>query len=94
MASVYLDDIVCSSDDPGALSDAYRCLLDAVERAKFQAHKLVEPSEEIRAFNCDIRFGYAVVTADRVAEFYDGVHSAVSVEAFEHYREKVASRNM
>jgi hypothetical protein len=94
VTSVYLDDIVCSGDDLDVLTEAYRRLLDSAARANFTAHKNVEPSTEIRAFNCDMRFGYAAVTADRLAQFYGRVHSTTSVEGFVSYCEKVASENI
>ncbi len=93
--SVYLDDIVGSSEDEEALKSAY----DAIKAACAAAHltpnpeKLIEPAPKIVAFNCNLMSGTAEVTYERIAKFYAKYPNPSSRESFEAYVTRVASQN-
>jgi hypothetical protein len=91
--SVYLDDIICSGNDSSVLTSIYHSFLEAIERASLRAHKLAQPSPNIRAFNCDIRAGYAAVTAERIEKFHREGRGAAAEIAFERYCENVSGMN-
>jgi hypothetical protein len=93
--SVYLDDIVGSYDDQDILGAAYAEIRDACASSGFipNASKLAPPQQAIKAFNCDITYGSAEVTAERVEKFFAVGRSQTSYEAFQDYRRRVASKN-
>ncbi|MBY0323299.1 MAG: hypothetical protein K2X72_31570 [Reyranella sp.] len=95
--SVYLDDIVGSHNDQALLQEVYDDIRQACVEGEFipNPSKLTPPSSAIVAFNCDLVQGSANVTPERVAEFYaDADRSALSMQSFEEYRERVAAANV
>lgn len=95
--SVYMDDFIGSHDDPTILQAAYTDIRDSSVTAGLIPNpaKLVAPTIAITAFNCDLSFGAANVTAERVAK-YDAREdrSAHSDAAFTQYRDRVAAANI
>jgi hypothetical protein len=93
--SVYFDDFIGSSNDKAALEAAYADILAACQAANFHPNlgKLTPPAEAILAFNCDLRNGFAGVSADRCAKFYAKSPSSDAIKSFEEYRALVASTN-
>lgn len=94
--SVYMDDFIGSHDDEAILQAAYADIRDASVGAGLIPNpaKLVAPTAAITAFNCDLSFGAANVSIDRVAK-YDARadRSAHSDAAFAQYRSRVAAAN-
>jgi hypothetical protein len=90
-ASVYLDDIALSSNDEKLLSCSFQQLLDAATTANFQlnSQKVVQPTDSIVLFNCELEYARTAVTAARRAEFYSVERSSESMSAFEDYCEVV-----
>jgi reverse transcriptase-like protein len=96
LISVYLDDIIGSSDDEGALKAAYEAIKVACVAANLMPNpdKLVDPKPKIAAFNCNLTHGAAVVTEERIAKFYTQFPSVTSRISFEAYVARVASENI
>lgn len=93
--SMYFDDFIGSASDLSLLNEVFEDLRDACEKAALpiNAAKLVKPSPTAIAFNCDLKNGYAMVTADRIARFYAASRNAAAIGSFESYRARVASKN-
>lgn len=95
--SVYMDDFIGSHNDEAILETAYTDIRNASIAAGFvpNPEKLVPPSAAITAFNCDLRFGSANVTAERIAKYYAQENrTANSDNAFEQYCRRVAAVNV
>jgi hypothetical protein len=95
LISVYLDDIIGSSEDEEALKAAYDAIKVACVTANLTPNpaKLVEPNPKVVAFNCDLTNGAAEVTVERIAKFYAKFPSIRSRVSFEAYVARVASEN-
>lgn len=94
--SVYMDDFIGSHDDPDVLEAAYTNIRTASVAAGLipNPDKLVPPTEAITAFNCDLTFGSANVTAERVAKYEaKETRTPLSDASFAQYRHLVASAN-
>lgn len=76
--SVYVDDIIVSTQDFGAASDALDKLLAAADRSAlpFNMDKLMGPSATVVAFNVDLAEGSLLVTENRMAEFLSSYFEA------------------
>ena len=95
--SVYMDDFIGSDDDVAALEAAYTDICTACVAAGLipNPEKLAPPASAITAFNCDLTFGSAKVTDERVAKYNARVdRTPYSDVSFEHYRQLVASANL
>jgi hypothetical protein len=94
--SVYMDDFIGSHNDAAVLEAAYTDIRDASVSAGLIPNpmKLVPPASAITAFNCDLKFGSANVTAARVAK-YEGQadRTPLSDASFAQYLDLVASAN-
>jgi Reverse transcriptase (RNA-dependent DNA polymerase) len=93
--SVYLDDFIGSHDDEAVLGEAFEDIRQTCIGAELvpNATKLVAPTQEITAFNCDLVQGLTMVTPDRIARFYSTVHTPRSQQSFEEYLARVESAN-
>ncbi len=94
--SVYMDDFIGSHDDEALLLAAYIDIRDASVAAGLipNAQKLVPPSAAITAFNCDLKYGSAIVKPDRIARYEASPNrTTASDAAFIEYCERVASEN-
>lgn len=94
--SVYMDDFIGSHDDQAKLEAAYADIRDASIASGFvpNPEKLVPPSAAITAFNCDLTFGNANVTAERIAKYYAQANRTPNSDsAFEQYCRRVAAAN-
>ena len=69
--SMYVDDIILSSDDEGALTNAYDEVLASVRQSNFNVNtdKSVPPAAEIEVFNCRLSKGSMIFTEDRMKKF-------------------------
>jgi len=94
--SVYLDDLVGSAVDQESLTDAYNDLVSSFYAANLKpsATKIAPPSLAITAFNCEIRQGFAAVTAVRAAEFHSTARSTEATLAFDAYCRSVEVANL
>jgi len=95
--SVYMDDFIGSHNDAAALEAAYADIRDACVAAGLVPNpaKLVAPAAAITAFNCDLTFGSANVSAERVAKYQArGDRTADSDASFAQYRDLVAAANI
>jgi hypothetical protein len=94
--SVYLDDLIGSSNDKSALNGVYNDLLAACLKANLTISdkKLVAPCSELEAFNCHLSHGRTEVTQARIDAFYVEPRSEASAGAFEAYRRTVCSSNL
>ena len=95
LISVYLDDIIGSSEDKEVLRATYDAIKVACVTANLTPNpaKLVEPNPKVVAFNCNLTKGAAEVTDERIAKFYAKFPSIRSRESFEAYVAGVASQN-
>jgi len=93
--SVYLDDIIGSSEDEEVLKVTYDAIKAACVAANLtpNAEKLVEPAPKLVAFNCNLTHGAAEVTDERIGKFYAKFPGIRSRESFEAYVARVASQN-
>jgi hypothetical protein len=93
--SVYLDDIVGSSENEETLRAAYESIKTACIAANLTPNpeKLVEPQSELIVFNCDLTNGSAEVTDERIAKFYAKFPGVAARRSFEAYVARVASQN-
>jgi hypothetical protein len=91
--SVYLDDIIGSHDNEAVLRKAF----DGIRRACADnglapnLQKMVEPSDAIVAFNCNLTKGSTKVTEERVAKFFEVERSELSKQSFAIYLNRVAN---
>lgn len=81
--------------DRAALTDAYEEILHACDAAELgpNERKLVQPTDQLVAFNCSLEHGRVAVTAERIAKFHADAPNEQSVAAFEMYCGRVASAN-
>lgn len=95
LKSVYMDDIVLSSDDLSELTAAYEVVKESIRMAGFQINeeKATPPSDSIVAFNCRLKLGLTEVTEDRIAEFHEVSRSPESITSFDNYCGSVAAGN-
>lgn len=95
LKSIYMDDIVLSSNDLAELTAAYAAVQESIGTAGFQINsaKAIPPSESILAFNCRLELGLTEVTGDRIAEFHGVARSPASVASFDNYCASVATGN-
>lgn len=95
LVSVYFDDLVGSSSNLAALETTYNGILDACVQANLTANpdKLLEPAAAIVAFNCNVRFGHASVTAERFKKFEATDPSSEAISAFLAYCYRVEDFN-
>jgi hypothetical protein len=91
--SVYVDDIILSSNEKSTVISAFHRVLRAAEESNFNInpHKLVSISNEIVAFNCELKKGNSKVTDGRIQKFYAENVSEYSALGFENYCERVKS---
>ncbi len=96
LISVYMDDISLSSDDFGALTDAYDTARERLERAGFLINeaKVRAPSPAMDLFNCDLAHGQTSVQAERITEFYSEQRSIHAETAFDIYCAGVKQGNV
>jgi Reverse transcriptase (RNA-dependent DNA polymerase) len=89
--SIYLDDIVASSNNSDLLEQTFSRLLLATTESNFQINerKTVSPTSEMTLFNCELTYGRTAVTAERRSEFYSVERTDASVAGFEKYCEVV-----
>ncbi len=94
-ATVYVDDILLSSNDITALTESYEVVRTAIINSNFQinATKSIAPINQILAFNCDMQHGITDVKKERIDEFYSLSRSKASVEGFERYLDSVRRGN-
>jgi hypothetical protein len=95
--SVYMDDFVGSHNDVATLETAYADIRDACVAAGLVPNpaKLVAPTAAITAFNCDLTFGSANVSAERVAKYYAREDRTPASDAsFTQYLNLVAAANI
>lgn len=95
--SVYMDDFIGSHDAAAILEAAYVDICAACLTAGLvpNPEKLVPPNSAITAFNCDLTFGSAKVTEERVAKYNAREdRTSYSDAAFAQYRDLVASANI
>ena len=76
--SMYVDDIIFSSDDEEALAKAYDEVLASVQQSRFKVNteKSVPPAAEIEVFNCRLSKGNMNFAEDRMNKFWE-LHSKV-----------------
>ncbi len=93
--SVYMDDITLSSSSLHDLQAAFGEVLDAFAESNLTANKakLVEPTEQISVFNCEIMHKRSAVLEGRIAEFFSIERNEPSVESFENYCHSVEEGN-
>ncbi len=94
-ATVYVDDILLSSNDLDILTDCYTAVRTAITDSNFQINerKSVPPINQISAFNCDMQQGITNVNQDRIDEFYSSAPSPYSIIGFQKYLESVRHGN-
>jgi hypothetical protein len=93
--SIYLDDLICSANDEALLQELYDGFLQACEDANLTPNptKLVAPTSEIVVFNCELRHGFAQVTPERIAKYFEEPRTAASQRSFDVYCAKVSEAN-
>jgi hypothetical protein len=93
--SIYLDDLICSANNEALLQELYEGFLQACEDANLTPNptKLVAPTSEIVVFNCDLRHGFAQVTPERIARYFEEPRTAASQRSFVVYCAKVSEAN-
>ena len=93
--SIYLDDLIVSANDQKMLEDLYDGFLKAFAEANLAPNpgKLVSPTKEIVVFNCELRHGFAQVTEERIAKYFQADRSAASVTSFAAYCKSVSEAN-
>ncbi len=94
-ATVYVDDILLSSNDITALTESYEVVRTAIIDSNFQINetKSVPPMNQISAFNCDMKHGETDVNQNRIDEFYSLDRSDASIDGFERYLDSVRRGN-
>lgn len=93
--SVYMDDILLSSDDNTALGTAFDELKGKLQEANFMlsATKERPPSAAMDVFNCNICHGKSEVQDERIALFFEEPRSAASQTGFTDYCGRVEMGN-
>ena len=71
LVSMYVDDIILSSNDADLLTSAFDKVLVSVEQSNFNVNtgKSITPSTQIEVFNCHLSKGNMIFTEDRMAKF-------------------------
>lgn len=85
--SVYVDDIIVSTDDLDALEAIKPLLIEAAQRSgfSFASHKIEGPAVSITAFNIDLTYASIAIAADRLTEFAQDL----AVAATQHQRDGI-----
>lgn len=85
--SVYVDDILLSSNNLKLLSSCFEDLHEGLIDAGFQTNhaKTVTPQNELEAFNCRLQKNTTFVLPARVEEFFSEPRTEMSQKAFERY---------
>jgi len=80
--SVYMDDLIVSSDDLQALQESMDAILAAAMRSRFPISeaKTQPPSEKITVFNVILSTGHLEITPERLREFRIALSEAESEE--------------
>ncbi|WP_262268833.1 reverse transcriptase domain-containing protein [Microvirga yunnanensis] len=93
--SVYLDDFIGSSTNKRVLENSYAEMLKACGIANLSPNqrKLIQPQEEITAFNCVLKHGLAAVTEDRISQFLGSHPTEQADKAFADYCLRVQEKN-
>ncbi len=80
VVSVYVDDIILSSDDPHLLQRAFDNILAAAARSnwKISENKTRPPSERISAFNIKLSNGDLMISPERMDLFSEAYREATS----------------
>ena len=95
--SVYLDDFVGSHSDEAVLLAAYTDIRDTCASSELvpNAAKLTPPAAAISAFNCDLSYGRAEVTPDRINRYLASTDRTVQSDAaFAQYVSRISARNV
>ncbi|MCI4116569.1 reverse transcriptase domain-containing protein [Dickeya dianthicola] len=89
VVSVYMDDIIISSDDLDVLSQNFEDLTRALKRSRYATNtvKTQQPSERIKVFNLELSNQSLKVSAPRIVEFLIAYVSSAN----EHERKGIAS---
>lgn len=89
--SVYVDDIILSSNDKSLLSKLFEESLNEVKRSPFSvsSEKIVSPTSDLDVFNCKLRHEESFVLKERIDEFEKTERTELSKEAFERYCDSV-----
>lgn len=95
VVSVYFDDLIGSSNDEDELRITYDGILEACVQANLMVNptKLIEPAEEIIAFNCHLTRGRTNVTEERIDKFIGEARGARAEDSFVDYCIRVQERN-
>jgi len=93
--SMYFDDFIGSAPDLKLLEETYADLLKACICAALPVNptKLIAPVSTATAFNCEVREGFAAVTAKRIDKFYEQAHGPAAVASFIAYLRRVERKN-
>jgi hypothetical protein len=94
--SVYLDDFIGSHNELNILTAAYEDIRATCVATGFIPNpgKLVPPRAAITAFNCDLTYGSALLTTDRIKKYLASpTRTAMSDAGFDQYNDLVASQN-
>ncbi|MBC7434154.1 MAG: hypothetical protein H7345_19035, partial [Rubritepida sp.] len=85
--SVYVDDILLSSNDEAGLKEIYGDIKNELLLSQFQTNlsKCSDPGTYIEIFNCELKSGYSAVTAARIDKFQAVIRSQPSVSGFNLY---------
>lgn len=80
VVSVYVDDIILSSDDPHLLQRAYEHILAAAARSgwKINENKTRPPSQQISAFNINLSNEDLIISQERMNLFSEAYREATS----------------
>ena len=95
--SVYLDDFIGSHDDPIILEAAYNDIRETCATCGLipNPKKLIPPSKAIEAFNCDLRFGSALLQQERIDSYLSKPdRTALGDASFEQYKQRVERANI
>lgn len=78
--SVFVDDILLSSNDAVGLQNAYEALFDKIAASGFEVSKLKcsAPSNHVDAFNCRIENGALEIDDDRMDAFLDSIKNGTA----------------
>ncbi len=93
--TVYVDDILMSSNNLMLLKSEYGNVLDTLKNSKFSVNlsKLIEPCDFINVFNCDLSFGRSSVSKERKNKFLSKQSNELSSCAFTRYCNQVELNN-
>lgn len=94
--SVYLDDLIVSSNSAVLLNDLYQRFLLAFAEANLTPNprKLVAPTDALTVFNCNLTQGSARVSEARIAQYFSADRSAASRKSFDAYCRKIEEGNI